>query len=223
MKKPDIRHTVRHFCLECQGNSAKAVRECADEACALWPHRLPRAVALPETPEQEQGAELKYGAGNPPSALAGTATADGSLLDTMPSDGLPPSGAEPRDGTPSGPEPRDGTPSGSEPRDGTPSGPEPRDGTPSGPELVDGLPLSGPEPKDGLPPLGPKAREAQRRVLLRAVRRHCLSCAASREDVRVCAAREQCGLWSYRFGVRPETYRSVRERFLRPKTLSLFT
>lgn len=193
MKKPDIRHTVRHFCLECQGNSAKAVRECADEACALWPHRLPRAVALPETPEQEQGAELKYGAGNPPSALAGTATADGSLLDTMPSDGLPPSGAEPRDGTP------------------------------SGPELVDGLPLSGPEPKDGLPPLGPKAREAQRRVLLRAVRRHCLSCAASREDVRVCAAREQCGLWSYRFGVRPETYRSVRERFLRPKTLSLFT
>lgn len=193
MKKPDIRHTVRHFCLECQGNSAKAVRECADEACALWPHRLPRAVALPETPEQEQGAELKYGAGNPPSALAGTATADGSLLDTMPSDGLPPSGSEPRDGTP------------------------------SGSELVDGLPLSGPEPKDGLPPLGPKAREAQRRVLLRAVRRHCLSCAASREDVRVCAAREQCGLWSYRFGVRPETYRSVRERFLRPKTLSLFT
>lgn len=68
---------------------------------------------------------------------------------------------------------------------------------------------------------GHSPRKAARRAVLRAVRRHCLLCAASRADVRTCDARE-CGLWSYRFGVYPETYRAVRQRFLRPKTLSLF-
>lgn len=68
-----------------------------------------------------------------------------------------------------------------------------------------------------------KLRENTRRALLRAVRRHCLTCAVSRAEVRACAARESCALWSFRFGVRPETYRAVRERCSRPKNLSLFT
>lgn len=61
------------------------------------------------------------------------------------------------------------------------------------------------------------------RQRLRAVRRHCLSCAASRAEVRACTARESCTLWSYRFGVRPETYLAVKERCLHPRALSLFT
>lgn len=142
MKKPVIRQAVRHFCLECQGNSAKAVQKCVDEACALWPHRLPGSAAFAQ--------------------------------DFAPTSGHDPQGELAQQGEPA---------------------------------------------QKG----EPKICQAQRRLLLRAVRRYCLSCAASREDVRACAAREQCGLWSYRFGVRPETYRSVRERFLRPKTLSLFT
>lgn len=67
-----------------------------------------------------------------------------------------------------------------------------------------------------------RARAAARRPVLRAVRRHCLCCATCKEDVRACAAREDCLLWSFRFGVLPETYRAVRQRFLRPKTISLF-
>lgn len=184
MKKPDIRHVVRHFCLECQGGSAKAVRECADAICALWPHRLPGSSAPLGVPDREDEAEHK------------NAPAQEKAQDSITVAGI------------CSPSLSLGCSDGS---------------APSGIELVDGSMLPDTEIVDGLALSGPKAREAQRRVLLRAVRRHCLSCAASREDVRACAAREQCGLWSYRFGVRPETYRSVRERFLRPKTLSLFT
>ncbi len=66
--------------------------------------------------------------------------------------------------------------------------------------------------------LSPRARAA-----LRAVRRQCLLCAGSRQDVRACRAREECPLWSYRFGVRPETYKAVRQRFFAPRPLTLFT
>ncbi len=55
---------------------------------------------------------------------------------------------------------------------------------------------------------------------LRAIRRHCMVCADGRQDVRACADKN-CLLWSYRFGVTPETYRRVKDRFFKPKKLLL--
>ena len=66
----------------------------------------------------------------------------------------------------------------------------------------------------------PDANDATRAVL-RAIRRHCVACAGSRAEVRACAARGDCALWSYRFGVRPRTYRAVRRRFFAPRELDL--
>ncbi len=57
---------------------------------------------------------------------------------------------------------------------------------------------------------------------LRAVRRHCLACAGGRGEVRACSAREGCALWSYRFGVTPDTYRTVRARIFGSRRLTLF-
>lgn len=59
------------------------------------------------------------------------------------------------------------------------------------------------------------------RAILRAIRRQCVACAGSPAEVRACAAREDCALWSYRFGVRPRTYREVRRRFFAPRELDL--
>ena len=56
---------------------------------------------------------------------------------------------------------------------------------------------------------------------LRAIRRHCLFCAGSRQDVRACDAREECSLWSYRFGVLPGTFKRVAAR-RRKKSETLF-
>ncbi len=64
---------------------------------------------------------------------------------------------------------------------------------------------------------------ARSRCALRSIRRHCLACAGERADVRTCRSGERCVLWQYRFGVRPETYKTVRQRFLAPRQLSLFT
>lgn len=66
-----------------------------------------------------------------------------------------------------------------------------------------------------------EAGAALSRAVLRAIRRQCLACAGSRGDVRACAARGDCALWSYRFGVRPRTYREVRRRFFAPRELDL--
>ena len=76
----------------------------------------------------------------------------------------------------------------------------------------------------GAPTHGASAggRGAGMRHVLRAVRRHCLSCAGVRGEVRACSAREGCALWSYRFGVTPDTYRTVRARLFAPKRLTLF-
>ena len=69
-----------------------------------------------------------------------------------------------------------------------------------------------------------KAQDRARKLreALRTIRKHCLNCAGDRREVRQCAAKEQCTLWSLRFGVRPETYKDVRRRFFSPKKLSLF-
>jgi len=56
---------------------------------------------------------------------------------------------------------------------------------------------------------------------LRSIRRYCLSCAETRDDVRKCDAREQCGLWSFRFGVLPQTFKRVVSRRKRGKELFL--
>lgn len=108
---------IRRFCLECQGESPKAVRECPDRDCPLWAWRM--AAAQP-------GAQAAWSEADAP------------------------------------------------------------------------------------------------RRALRDVRRQCMACAGGRAEVRQCAAREACPLWSWRFGVRPQTYRNVRQRFFAPRMLKLF-
>lgn len=57
---------------------------------------------------------------------------------------------------------------------------------------------------------------------LRAVRRYCLiCCGGERREVRSCAAKGGCALWSYRFGVSPCVYRRVKARFFAPRQFTL--
>ena len=49
-------------------------------------------------------------------------------------------------------------------------------------------------------------------AVLRVIRTHCLSCAGTRQEVRQCDARENCSLWSFRFGVLPATFKRVAGR-----------
>ena len=135
MARVDVLRSVRRFCLECQGESAPAVRACADGQCALWQWRLPEPPAELLTTEAAPAASEEDAAAH---------AAREALL-----------------------------------------------------------------------------RKRLIRQALRAVRRHCLNCAGDRREVRACAAREDCALWSLRFGVRPETYKAVRQRFFAPKKLSL--
>ncbi len=60
------------------------------------------------------------------------------------------------------------------------------------------------------------------KMALRVVRKHCLSCAGDRKDVRQCTARDACPLWSLRFGVYPTTYKRVKARLAQGKRLRLF-
>jgi hypothetical protein len=78
------------------------------------------------------------------------------------------------------------------------------------------MPPKASAPCGGVQPFSQKSRQA-----LRAIRRQCLLCAGCRADVRQCRAKEECLLWSYRFGVRPEKYKAVRRRFFSPKLLPL--
>lgn len=56
----------------------------------------------------------------------------------------------------------------------------------------------------------------------RTIRRFCMACCANlRAEVRACAAREDCALWSYRFGCTPETWRRVKNRRSSPRPLLL--
>ena len=96
MANPGPVAAIRQFCLECQGNSSRSVRQCADEDCPLWGWRM-AAIEADSRPEWH----------------------------------------------------------------------------------------------------GP---DAPRRAL-RVIRGQCMMCAGSRADVRQCAAREDCVLWRYRFGV----------------------
>ncbi len=54
--------------------------------------------------------------------------------------------------------------------------------------------------------------------VLRQIRQHCLVCAGSRAEVRSCSAKETCGLWSYRFGVLPATFKRVLLRQKKQRT-----
>ena len=57
---------------------------------------------------------------------------------------------------------------------------------------------------------------------IRTVRRFCMACCANlRAEVRACAAREDCALWSFRFGCTPETWRRVKNRRSSPRPLLL--
>ena len=58
----------------------------------------------------------------------------------------------------------------------------------------------------------PEPRQVQR-LMLRACRRLCLACAGDRSAVRACDAEGACALWTWRFGVLPQTYAAVTKRF----------
>ncbi len=60
------------------------------------------------------------------------------------------------------------------------------------------------------------------KIALRHVRKHCFNCAGDRKDIRQCTAKEECPLWSLRFGVYPATYKRVKARLAQGKRLSLF-
>ncbi len=79
---------------------------------------------------------------------------------------------------------------------------------------------SGGNPLPGALPLIAQTLPDERPV--RAVRRYCIACCGGeRAEVRTCDARDRCALWSYRFGVLPETYRKVKARLTGPRTLVL--
>lgn len=59
MARIDAGRAVRRFCLECQGESAAAVRRCADIGCALWPWRLPPEQPAPEPPSPTEKASRR--------------------------------------------------------------------------------------------------------------------------------------------------------------------
>jgi hypothetical protein len=85
-------------------------------------------------------------------------------------------------------------------------------------EALAGRPATDPLP--GALPLIVQTLPDERPV--RAVRRYCIACCGGeRAEVRTCDARDRCALWSYRFGVLPETYRRVKARLTGPRTLVL--
>ena len=53
---------------------------------------------------------------------------------------------------------------------------------------------------------------------VRRIRLFCLGCAGSRQEVRACDARQDCALWSFRFGVCPATFKRVVARRQRWRT-----
>ena len=76
------------------------------------------------------------------------------------------------------------------------------------------------DPLPGALPLIAQTLPDERPV--RAIRRYCIACCGGeRAEVRTCDARDRCALWSYRFGVLPETYRKVKARLTGPRTLVL--
>ncbi len=98
---------------------------------------------------------------------------------------------------------------------------------PAGDHDPDAAPLGGApvgrpatDPLPGALPLIVQTLPDERPV--RAVRRYCIACCGGeRAEVRTCDARDRCALWSYRFGVLPETYRKVKARLTGPRTLVL--
>lgn len=76
------------------------------------------------------------------------------------------------------------------------------------------------DPLPGALPLIAQTLPDERPV--RAIRRYCVACCGGeRSEVRTCDARDRCALWSYRFGVLPETYRRVKARLTGPRALVL--
>lgn len=57
---------------------------------------------------------------------------------------------------------------------------------------------------------------------LRAIRRFCFQCCGNREQIRACDAKSLCALWSYRFGVQPQTYKRVKARLRGERMMTLF-
>lgn len=205
---------IRRFCLDCQGGAAREVRVCTDLGCAL---RVWRMAGI-------RGGDPVMDAGDPTSSAQGVAmpSCSDALFSTpcavtnapSPEDASCTTGARPlpdaspdalHDALPGGPLPQDG-PSRRASSEGGPDGPAPeRNGDRS--VFPADCVLPGNE-GDVVPPL-------------RAIRRFCIHCCGFRDAVRGCDARETCALWSYRFGVQPETYRRVRSRFSGPRSLAL--
>ncbi|BFR47130.1 restriction endonuclease [Nitratidesulfovibrio sp. HK-II] len=98
-----------------------------------------------------------------------------------------------------------------------PTGDGDADANPAAGDPVD--PSAG-DPLPGALPLIAQTLPDERPV--RAIRRYCVACCGGeRSEVRTCDARDRCALWSYRFGVLPETYRRVKARLTGPRALVL--
>lgn len=218
---------IRRFCLDCQGGAAREVRVCTDLGCAL---RVWRMAGI-------RGGDPVMDAGDSPASAQGVAmpSCNDSLLSTpcpvtnapSPEDAPCATGARPVSHA---------LFPGASPAASPAASPDARpDVSPVGSLSQDALSRSlSPEGRPDAPaperngdravfPAGcvPPGSEGDVVPPLRAIRRFCLHCCGFRDAVRGCDARETCALWSYRFGVQPETYRRVRNRFSGPRTLAL--
>lgn len=171
MSRIVVTKTIRRFCLECEGGSARAVRLCADTACALRAWRLPAGSDGEGNGQDDDGdraTETTMPMSEGPSdhvvlSVAGTVDPAAAVPDAMP--------------------------------------------------LVTASEDSAGD--EGSAP-GVGATEP-----LRAIRRFCMVCCGGRANVRACDARDVCPLWSFRFGVQPETFRRVKARQHGPRVLVL--
>lgn len=167
MSRIVVTKTIRRFCLECEGGSARAVRLCADKACALRAWRLP-AGSDGEGNGQDDADDTPTETAQPMAAGPADLHAASSVADTVDTAIAAPATAA----------------------DDTP------EGEASAPDVGATEPL-------------------------RAIRRFCMVCCGGRGNVRACDARDVCPLWSFRFGVQPETFRRVKARQHGPRVLVL--
>ncbi|MFA9393305.1 MAG: restriction endonuclease [Halodesulfovibrio sp.] len=64
--------------------------------------------------------------------------------------------------------------------------------------------------------------ETPQRSTVQQIRQYCLMCSDNnRNEVRSCSAREDCDLWSFRFGCTPKTWTRVKRRVNQPRKLLL--
>lgn len=203
-----IVRAIRRFCLDCQGGAAREVRICTDLDCALRVWRMAGArvgeLAMDASDARPPGHDALSASCGVPALPTPGDTMQATMPEAVPQTPCTPTGPLQTGGT-------EDMAAGkasfrcASPVDGAASPSLDRNGDRAG------------FPAECVPP----GNEGEAVPPLRAIRRFCLHCCGFRDAVRGCDARETCALWSYRFGVQPETYRRVRSRFSGPRTLVL--